>query len=117
MSVAVFTENASTQPVRYVEGTGGDFGAEPVAGSWQPIAGRPAIPVVAMDIPTTEKVRAGIEATTPAKTLYFNLVNGKTPLTERDTVDVGGTRFNVLSVVAYDVAGFDRVGYAEVVKL
>ena len=112
-----FSTNITATPVEYVEGTGGDFGSAPVGATWRPIAGRSAVPVVAMDIPVQEKVRAGIEAATPAKTLYFALIPTGAPFSERDTVEVGGTRYNVRSVVVYDVEGFERVGLAEVVKL
>ena len=112
-----FTTNSEAQPVEYVEGTGGDFGSAPVGATWRPIPGRSSVPVVAMDIPTVEKVRAGIEASTPAKTLYFALVNGEAPFSERDIVEVGGTRYDVRSVAAYDVGGLEEGGDCEIVKL
>lgn len=112
-----FATNETATPVRYNEGTGGDFGGAPTGAGWEPIPGRSAVPVVAMDMPSTERVRAGIEAATPAKTLYFALPPTGAPFTERDTLEMGGTRYNVRSVVAYDVEGFERVGFAEVVKL
>ncbi len=115
MSVNGFPTNTQAQPVRYVEGTG-DFG-ETTGGGWQPIASRGPIPVVSLPITTEERVRAGIDAATPARRLYFNLANGAAPLSERDTVDIGGVRWNVRSVTAYSYPGFPEVAESEVVKL
>jgi hypothetical protein len=116
-SVGGFPTDALAQPIEYIEGTSGDFGAEPMPGFWQPIAGRPAVPVVTEDMSSEEQVRAGIDKPTVAKRLYFNLTGGEPPLTTSDTVDIGGNRFNVRSVVVYDKAGFPKAGIAEVVKL
>lgn len=115
--VAGFESNALAQPVGYVEGTSGDWGGDETAGTWQPIPGRGPVEVLALDMPSPDKVSAGIEVETSAKTLYFNLVDGSSPFAERDTLEVEGKRYNVRSVVTYDVADFDLVGYCEAVGL
>lgn len=110
MPVMGFQENATAQPVKWVEISSGDFG-QPGTGEWQN-DGAP-VDVVLLPMRGDEKTQAGIEVDTEARKLYAN----GNPITTRQTLDIGGTRYNVRSVEPYDVPDFDAVSIATVVKL
>ena len=105
--------NAVAQPVEYVEADSGDFG-QPSSGSWQN-AGDP-VDAIKLDIDIEEKNRAGIDVDTDASELYCNLVDGDSPISTRQTVEINGARYNVKGSAAYDVSGFPSAAILTVVK-
>lgn len=108
--VSGFQTNAIAQPVRWTETGGGDFGA-PGTGSWENDGA--AVDVILLPVRAEEKVRAGMDVDIEARKLIYN----GNPITTRQTLDISGTRYNVRSVEPYNVAGFDRIGVAMVVRL
>lgn len=114
-----FATDSIATPVAYVS-TGGGGWDGPATGAWELQAGRAPVEVVTQNLPSEEKIKAGIDAATKAKKVYFALVNGESPVKESDTLDVSGTttlsgeRYDVHSVMVYNRRGFPRVGYGEI---
>lgn len=115
-----FATDSIATPVAYVS-TGGGGWDGPAKGDWKLQTGRTPVEFVTQNLPSEEKIKAGIDAATKAKKIYFALVNGESPVKESDTLDISdattlsGERYDVHGVMVYNRSGFPRVGYGEIV--